>query len=105
MIGALRTQIDILEETRVADAGGGASVSWNVGASVWARVEALSAVRGGVGDRTPPLRRVAAVIRPREGVTLGGRFRFDGADFDIVSIESDDARPPRVTLIGEEAAS
>ncbi|MEO1015282.1 MAG: head-tail adaptor protein [Pseudomonadota bacterium] len=105
MIGKLRHQIDLLDATRIADAGGGADVAWTPGPSVWARVERLTSSSGGMGDRTTPFKRVSATIRPRAGLAIGGRFRFAGLDYEIVSIESDDARPPRVTLIGEEVSS
>ncbi|MCA8889001.1 MAG: head-tail adaptor protein [Parvularculaceae bacterium] len=104
MIGAFRYQIEILAETRMADEAGGASRAFAPTAQVWAAVELLPSVAAIGDDRARRLRRLSALVRSRMDWAIGGRIRFDGADYEIVSIESDDERGRRVFLICEEAA-
>ncbi len=102
MIGALRYQIEILAATRTIDEAGGASLAYAPGAQVWAAVELLPSVAAVGDDRTRRLRRLSALVRARADWAIGVRIRFDGADYEIVSIESDDERGRRVFLICEE---
>ncbi|MBI1391779.1 MAG: hypothetical protein GC152_03455 [Alphaproteobacteria bacterium] len=104
MIGNLRNRIELLAASRTVDAGGGAAVGYGVAASMWARVERLPSTTGLAGDRNVRLRRAAASIRRRADLAPGDRFRFDGVDYEIMSIEDDAADRHRVLLIGEEAA-
>ncbi|HNR76706.1 MAG TPA: head-tail adaptor protein [Parvularculaceae bacterium] len=104
MSGPLRYQIELLTRSETPDAGGGVSVSYAPGVQIWSAVDLLPSINGASGDRTRRLRRVRALIRNRADISLGVRFRFDGADFETVSIESDDAKGRRVFLIGEEVA-
>ncbi len=102
MTGSLRHKIELLSAERTADEAGGASLAWSAGAELWARVERLTSTRDFSGDRDNRLKRIAATVRWRSGVALGGRLRFDGADYEIVSIESDDGREKHLTLVCEE---
>jgi head-tail adaptor len=104
MIGALRTRIEILGAAATPDDGGGASVAWAPVASVWAGVARLPSTPDFAGDRRRRLKRVKALIRARNDVALGGRIRHEGADYEIVSIEEDDARGRRIVLACEEVA-
>ena len=104
MIGTLRHKVTLLTRQRVADEGGGGAVSWLAGPDLWAEVERLTATRDFSGDRSNRLRRIAAAIRPRRDIELGMSLRFDGADYDIASIE-DDGEGKRLTLVCEEALS
>ena len=104
MIGALRNRIEILTPSRIADGAGGAAVDWLAGPSLWAAVERLASTRDFSGDRTRRLRRLAATVRYRNDIALGDRLRFDGAVYDITSIE-DGPDDRRLTLVCEEAAS
>lgn len=105
MIGAMRHRIEILGSSRMLDEIGGAGGTWTIIETMWAGLRHLTSTRdlSGGGDRR--LRRIAATVRFRPWIALGQRIRFDGADFDIVSIETEDARERALTLVCEEVAS
>ncbi|MEM9494846.1 MAG: head-tail adaptor protein [Pseudomonadota bacterium] len=104
MIGLHRHKIELLAPVRTPDAGGGASLVWAPETALWARIDRLSSTRDFAGDRTNRLRRIAATIRQRTDIALGARIGFDGAVYEVTSIE-DDAPGRRITLICEEAPS
>jgi head-tail adaptor len=106
MIGNLRNEITLLSPSRIADSGGGAGLVWSPdGAAIWADVRLLSSTTDVAGDRARRLKRLSARVRPRDGLAPGARLRYDGVDFEIVSIEDADARGRRILLICEEIAS
>ena len=105
MIGLLRKRIDILAETRIADAAGGATSSWASVATIWAGLERLTSSRDLSGDGDRRLKRFAATIRFRTDIAPGGRVRFDGADYLVASVEGNDEKERRLTLVCEEIAS
>ena len=104
MIGALRTQIELLGAAATPDDGGGARLAWAPVASLWAGVARLPSTPDFTGDRRRRLKRIKALIRARQDITLGGRIRHEGDDYEIVSIEEDDARGRRIILACEEVA-
>lgn len=103
MIGSMNRKIEFLTPSRSDDEGGGASLSWLPGPELWAKIERLTSTRDVTGDRNNRLRRIAATVRFRADIPLGQRVRFDGVEFEVVSIESEDDR--RLTLICEEVLS
>ena len=108
MIGSLRHRIELLVRSRLADEAGGGAVIFTPVETVWAGLERLPSARDPGGDRDRRLRRLSATIRMRSDVAPGGRIRFEGVPYDIVSVEPAPARagPERyVALICEEALS
>lgn len=109
MSGELRNRVEFLTPLRTDDEAGGAAVAWNVGADCWAEVERLASTRDFAGDRDNRLRRIAVTMRFTQEAVFGARLRFQGADYEIVSIESADGRlggrDRRLTLICEEVLS
>ncbi len=103
MIGGLKHQIDLLEETRASDAVGGAAVAYTTVARVFAAVTPLPAIVAEAGGRRTRLERVEARIRRRHGVGIGQRFGWRGKTYEIVSIENDAAGERYVVLVAEEA--
>ncbi|MEM1396140.1 MAG: phage head closure protein [Pseudomonadota bacterium] len=102
MIGSLRNQITLLAKVEAEDSTGGRTVSWSPDADLWTRIEFLSSVSAVTGDRGVRLRRLSATIRRRASVTPGDRFRFDGTDYEVTSIEQADDSRHKIVLIGEE---
>ncbi|MEM9707080.1 MAG: head-tail adaptor protein [Pseudomonadota bacterium] len=105
MIGKLKNTATLMKPVRTDDGGGGASVVWSQYAEVWAALTLLSSTRDFIGGSERRLARAAIEIRSRTDISFMDRFRIAGADYDVVSIESDDRNPDRVTLIGEEATT
>lgn len=105
MIGLFRKRIEILGETRIDDGEGGAALVWTPLEAAWASVERLASTRDFSGDRRRQLRRIAATIRWRASAMPGRRLRVDGDDYEIMSVESVDARERRVVLVCEETPS
>jgi head-tail adaptor len=102
VIGSMRRKIELLTLSRIDDDGGGAAIVWLPGVDLWARVERLTSTRDVAGDRTSRLKRIAATIRSRTDIVLGQQIRFDDDAYEVVSIESEDDRDRRLTLICEE---
>lgn len=102
MIGALRYKIQLLQRTESPDEAGGAAAAYAPVADIWSAVERTASVIGAGGGRDRPLRRLRVWIRSRPDASLNARIRFEGADYKIVSVESDDARGRRLFLICEE---
>ncbi|GJL92774.1 head-tail adaptor protein [Hyphococcus sp.] len=105
MISELRHKVELLTASRSSDEAGGASIEWVSGGDTWAAVTRLTSTRDFAGDRENRLKRIAVTIRQSGSITLGGRLNFSGEAYEIVSIESDDGRDKRLTLICEEVLS
>lgn len=101
----MRHRLELLAPLREEDGAGGATLSWSSVETVWAGLERLASTRDFTGDRARRLRRVSATIRWRSDVAPGGRVRFEGRDYDIVSVEAGDGPERFLTLICEEALS
>ncbi|MEZ5920949.1 MAG: head-tail adaptor protein [Parvularculaceae bacterium] len=105
MSGVFRYELDLLAETNAPDGAGGVARSFQPQSTIWAGVEYLPSVNGVSGDARARLKRIKALVRARSDLAIGARVRFQGADFEISSIESDDERGRRLFLICEEALS
>jgi SPP1 family predicted phage head-tail adaptor len=91
-IGDLRRRVVLEREQRSADGGGGASVGWQVVATVWAAVKPLS---GREKDRYQSLEASLShriTLRYRAGVSPDMRLRMGARLFDIRAVFSPDER-------------
>jgi head-tail adaptor len=102
VIGFYRHLVELFEASRVDDEAGGARIDWTPVEAAWAAVELLPTDGVVVAEYGAPLRRIAATMRWRPGLRVGDRLRFDGGDYDIVSIEAGSAAR-RMRLLCEEA--
>lgn len=102
MIALLRARIALLSRSDAPDEAGGAAVSFAPGAEIWAGVERLAAALAPADPRVRRLRRIRALIRSRSDVAIGGRVRFEDADYAILSIEKDGEKGRRLFLTCEE---
>ncbi len=105
MIGSLKHKITLLTPVRHEDEAGGASIDYAPGTELWAQVERLTSTRDYAGERENRLKRIAATIRFRPNMALGLRISFAGDAYEVVSIESEDGRDRRLTLVCEEVLS
>lgn len=100
--GDLRTRLTLEAPSRADDGGGGADVTWETVADVWAAVRAVS------GHETFDLDRVAGrlsreiVIRFRADVTLQMRFREGTRVYDIRAAFDPDGRRHWLRCLADE---
>ena len=100
--GDLRTRLVLEAPSRESDGGGGADVTWETVAQVWAAVTPLA------GSEAPELDRVAGrlsreiVIRYRGDVTLAMRFREGTRVYDIRAAFDPDGRRHWLRCLAEE---
>lgn len=101
-IGELRTRLTLEAPSRVGDGGGGAQVTWELVADVWA------ALRPTAGTETYEFDRVAGkvshevVIRFRSDVIPQMRFRAGTRVFDIRAAFDPDQRRRWLKCLAEE---
>lgn len=91
-IGALRQRVVLERPVRAADDGGGAAERWEPVATLWAAVTARSGKETLVADRVSGERRVNVIIRHRDDVTPGLRFRLGARRLDIRAVLDEDGR-------------
>ncbi|MGX1099965.1 phage head closure protein [Amorphus sp. MBR-141] len=77
-IGALDRRVRIEAPLRTGDGAGGATVSWATVATVWANVEAVSAVERDRSGRLGGVATHRVTIRARDGVASGQRLVLGG---------------------------
>ncbi len=100
--GELRTRLALESPSRTSDGAGGATVTWQEVAEVWA------AVRVQAGAETFALDRVAGkvsheiIIRYRADVTPAMRFREGMRHFDIRAVFDPDGRRHWLRCLAEE---
>jgi SPP1 family predicted phage head-tail adaptor len=92
MIGKLRHRISLLEAVREDDDGGGAAITWQVKAYLWARIIGLSSAAETAALQDDGLRRLRATIRYREDITHQHRIEVDGRRYEITSIRMADEK-------------
>ena len=91
-IGDLRRRVVLEREQRSDDGGGGATVAWQVVATVWAAIKPLS---GREKDRYQGLEATLShrvTLRYRTDVMPDMRLRMGGRVFDIRAVFSPDER-------------
>lgn len=90
--GQLTARLDLESRVELTDGQGGVTVSHAVEATLWARIEPVTAVEEELGhvDRQAVTHRVW--IRHRQGVNPGMRFRKGGRIFEIRTVHDPDER-------------
>ncbi|MBX3492411.1 MAG: phage head closure protein [Parvibaculum sp.] len=81
--GAMRERVTLQAPVRTPDGAGGADVTWNDVATVWASVMALSGRERPAGERMEARRRLQVLIRYRSDVTAAMRLVWQGRALDI----------------------
>lgn len=94
-IGALRYRMELQQPVRTSDGGGGASVSWETIAEIWAAVLPISGEERLTADAVSGRLTHEVWIRHRAGVTPSMRFHLDGRILEIRAVIAVDGRRRR----------
>lgn len=100
-IGALRARLAIEEPVSTPDGGGGAVVSWQAVAEVWASVTPVTGDERLEADATTARVTHRIVIRHRSGIRACMRLRLGDRIFQITAVLDAGARA-RLVLLCEE---
>lgn len=103
-IGEMRERVTLQSPLLEPDGAGGADVSWDDEATVWAKVETLSGDERVSGERLAPRARLRLTIRHREGLNTAMRVLWKTRPLDIRAIRDPDGRKQFLILDCEEAA-
>lgn len=88
--GVLRTELALEVAARIADDLGGFSESWAEVATVFARIEPLTAQSRFGAEQTLETVTHRITLRHRDGVASGMRFRRHERLFDILTVHDPD---------------
>lgn len=88
--GALRTELALEKAEAIPDGMGGFSELWNEVATVFARIEPLSAQSRFGADTMLETVTHSIALRKRAGIEGGMRFRRGGRIFEIVTVHDPD---------------
>lgn len=101
-IGAMRHRVTIEEPVRAGDAGGGADISWQSVATVWAEMQPKSGREIFESDQLGGRVTHDVRIRYRDGVTPKMRVFHAGRVFDIRYVSNAGERKEWLLLACEE---
>ena len=88
--GALRSELALQSRTTMPDGMGGVTEDWMEVATVFARIEPVSATSIFGADQTMKTVTHRVTLRWRDGVAGGMRFARSGRIFDIVTVHDPD---------------
>jgi SPP1 family predicted phage head-tail adaptor len=88
--GSLRAELSLRAATPVADGLGGHTEDWTEVATVFARIEPVSATSRFGPDQTMETVTHRITLRWRNGVAAGMRFVRQDRNFDIVTVHDPD---------------
>lgn len=100
-IGALDRRVRIEAPVRTDDGAGGAAVAWATVATVWAQVEAVSAVERDRSGRLDGVATHRVTIRARDGVASGQRLVLGGRSLTVLATRPA-GRGDRFTVLDAE---
>jgi SPP1 family predicted phage head-tail adaptor len=103
-IGEMRERITLQSPLLVPDGAGGADVSWEDAATIWAKVETRSGDERINGERLAPRARRRLTIRHRDGLNTAMRVLWKTRALDIRAIRDPDGRKHLLILDCEEIA-
>lgn len=103
--GQLRERVIIERPVRTADGAGGADVTWEALASVWAEVVTLAGAETVVGERHEARQAHRITIRFRDDVTAEMRLSWCGAVLNIRGIRDPDGKRRWLAINAEGGAA
>lgn len=101
-IGELRERMVLEAPSRESDGGGGASVTWDEAAVLWAKLTPRSGAESLAHDRVSGSVSHEIVVRYREDITPARRLRLGPRVFDIRSAFDPDGRRQWLVCAAEE---
>lgn len=90
--GKLRERVTIERPVRTPDGAGGADVTWEALATVWAEVVALGGTEAALGERMEARAPHRVTIRFRDDVTAEMRLAWRGGALAIRGLRDPDGR-------------
>ena len=102
MLGTLNQRATIRAQTLTPDGGGGYSESWDVVATLWARLEPVGGSDLYLADRLESRARHKITIRRNTAIAAGQRVQIAARTFAIRALLDPGAESPFVTLLTEE---
>jgi SPP1 family predicted phage head-tail adaptor len=100
-IGALRDRLTLEQASRVADGGGGATVTWETVAQVWAAIRPITGDERLRADAVAGRVTHEIVVRRRSDIVPAMRLRDSARVFEIVAV-LDAGRRNRLKCLCEE---
>lgn len=84
-IGAMRHRIVLEEATRVADGGGGAVITWDAVAELWASITPTTGSEAVIADQLAGRVSHEIIVRHRADIVPAMRFRLGARIFEILA--------------------
>ena len=101
-IAALRRRVTLEQQTRVADGGGGVTVTWAPVADLWASLNSLTGVEHVAGEGLQGKVTHEVIIRKRADVAPAMRFRMGTRLFFVEAVLGRDGPDPYIRILAEE---
>ena len=102
MLGTLNQRATVRAQTLTPDGGGGYSESWDVVATVWARLESVTGADQPRADRLESRVRHKIVLRRSNAFAAGQRVEIGARTFAVRALLDDGPRSQLLTLLCEE---
>lgn len=101
-IGALRRRVTLEQQARVADGGGGVTVTWTAVTDLWAELKNLSGAEPFVAEGLQGKVSHEITIRKRTDVVPAMRLRQGARIFVIQAVLGLDEAEPYLRILAEE---
>lgn len=105
IVGAMRNVLSLQQESRVADTGGGAALSWTTIATLWASVEPLRGSETVQAEKLTGVITHKIIVRDEITITAAMRFLWGSRIFNIRSIRNVGERGRFLEILAEEGVA
>lgn len=102
MIGRLRHRATVEQPVAVPDGGGGSATVWEMVATVWVAIDALSAAERDAAGRLDGIASHRVVMRFRDDIRGGMRLTRGSRRFRLLASHDPDGRRRFLILTAEE---
>ena len=101
-IAALRRRLTLEQQSRIADGGGGVTVTWTSITDLWASLNSVTGVEQFVGEGLQGKITHEIIIRKRIDVAPAMRFRMGTRLFFVETVLGRDGPDPYIRILAEE---